>query len=118
MIFIILNLLISSAETQARGVRVRSASEPTGFEGEGFLVELPAQGGNLLMSGIGTFVIYPVLFYGQGLAGGFSSDKSWGTAKNIATSTFGFLGYYTFGTPFWLIKKLLWDLPLFFLGAR
>lgn len=121
LIFIILSFFISARETFARdpyrGRRhVVSKGEPDGFKGEGILVEFPAQSGNFVLTGVGTFVIYPILFYVQGLGGGFSSDKSWGTAKNIATYTFGYLGYYTFGTPFWLIKKILWDIPSFFLG--
>lgn len=123
LIFVIFSLLFTATDTfarsRARGIRGNAstaAADPDGFDGAGILVELPAQGGNFLMTGIGTFIIYPVLFYVQGLASGFSSDRSWGTAKSIATYTFGYLGYYTFGTPCWLIKKLLWDIPLFCLG--
>lgn len=123
IILLIFGLLFTGTETFARS-RIRGprgysgggVAEPSGFEGEGMFVELPAQTGNFVMSGIGTFVIYPILFYVQGLSGGFSSDKSWAFAKSIATPTFGYFGYYTFGTPCWLIKTIIWDIPTFCLG--
>jgi len=110
----------SDSFARSRGGRsggvVGTASEPTGFAGQGFFVELPAQMGNFFMTGVGTFVIYPVLFYAQGLFGGFSSDRSWATASRFATYTFGYFGYYLFGTPCWLVKKTIWDAPMFCLG--
>ena len=110
--FLVLPQVCNAMEPHSGGVVLFPTHGQSFYLDESGFVEVPAKIGMFIVGFPGTFIFLPPALL-IGAITRHSFMLSWLMSTKASVATFGAIGYFSLGSPFYIVKKTFWDAPIF-----